>query len=50
MPKEIHMLKDNRTIEERKRDAKIRAGVNNYVSAMRQIGVLPPKPEEKSQK
>jgi len=44
------MLKDNRTVEERKRDAKIRAGVNNYASAMRQIGALPPKKEEKDAK
>ena len=44
------MLKDNRTVEERKRDAEIRSGVKAYVAAMRQLGIMPPKPEEKPQK
>lgn len=44
------MIKDNRTLEERKRDAETRAGVKAYVSAMRQLGILPPKPKEKTPK
>lgn len=44
------MIKDARTLEERKRDAETRAGVKLYVSAMRQLGVLPPKPKEKPSK
>ena len=49
-PQEVNMIKDARTLEERKRDAETRAGVKAYVSAMRQLGVLPPKPKEKPSK
>lgn len=44
------MIKDARTVEERKRDAETRAGVKAYVSAMRQLGIIPPKPKEKADK
>lgn len=49
-PQEVPMIKDARTLEERKRDAKIREGVNAYVSAMRQLGIMPPKKPEKTPK
>lgn len=44
------MIKDARTVEERKRDAETRAGVKAYVSALRQLGIMPPKKAEKTPK